>query len=328
MKYCWRVLFFLFLLTPIGAAEPFSKSDAGRILFVPSQHRTRETGTFLVFERVVSPDTLECRRYGSQIKIRIAAEQVRKMIYSEDVPPLQVTQHALYAVVCNQANSPVVELAKVIGDSSGRMAALKQFGLARNQFVHNLNTEYRRRDKGDLDTETYEENVCQMLEDNGLFEMAKTAAENHDFLLAAAMAEGYFQLVTRNSSKFFLTADGRQLGNNVLLQQKDRLMELYLAHFKAGAVRRERFRALCPQARSLWSEAPAMDYAGFLSTVRRSMDSFLALDNLSSIVDFQEWGSAMLNALVLIEHSPAGRELETEFDQVLAERNPQGAASP
>ena len=116
MKYCWRVLFFLFLLTPIGAAEPFSKSDAGRILFVPPQHRTRETGTFLVFERVVSPDTLECRRYGSQIKIRIAAEQVRKMIYSEDVPPLQVTQHALYAVVCNQANSPVVELAKVIGD--------------------------------------------------------------------------------------------------------------------------------------------------------------------------------------------------------------------
>ena len=107
-------------------------------------------------------------------------------------------------------------------------------------------------------------------------------------------------------------------------------MELYAAHFKAGAPRRERFRALCPQAGSLWSEPPAADYDKFRDqTVRRSHRSFEKLQSeLSSIVDFQEWGSAMLNVLLLIENSPVGHFLETEFDQTLAEKNPPATASP
>ena len=318
----------LLFASALAAAEPFSEHDIGRILFVPRQHRTVQSGPFLVFERTVSENLIECHRYGSREKVRIAPDRTAGMTFFEDASPFQVTQYALYCFLKGQEHAPVVELAKVIGDTSGRMAALKQYEHARNQWNRALDEEQRRRLKGDIDTETGEENIRQMLEDSVLFEMAKKAAENHDFMLAVMMAQRYFHLAARNWPKYFPTQEGRQQAETVLLRQKETLMELYRAHFKAGAVRRARFRALCPQAKGLWCEAPAAAYDDLLRAVEISKNSFLKLDDLSSVMDFQDWGTAMLNVLLLVENSPAGRELETEFDQVLAERNPPEAAAP
>ena len=167
-----------------------------------------------------------------------------------------------------------------------------------------------------------------MLEESVMFEMAKKAAETHDFMLAAALAQQYFHMVKQNFSKLFPTPDGRHAGENVLLQQQEELVNLFREHIRAGELRRKRFRTLCPQARGLWSETPPVDYAGFLRTARKSMTSFLKLDDLSSTLDFQEWGIHMLNILLMIENSPVGRDLEAEFDRTITERDPSGATPP
>ena len=324
--YILLSLLFAFVLS---AAEPFSELDIGRILFISAPDRTPQSGAFVVFERVVSKNLIECHRYGSQEKVGIAPGKTAKMIYFEDSSPFHVTQLALYCILRGQEHLPVVELAEVFGDTSGRVEFLKRYQHVHRQLSRALGEEYQRRIKDDTDVETSEENLRQLLEDSELFSMAKKAAEqHHDFMLAVVLAQGHFRLAARNYTQFFPTAEGRQQAEIVLRQQKEALMELYRAHFKAGAVRRERFRALCPRARGLWSEAPAVAYGDLLKTVETSMASFAKLDDLSSIVDFQEWGTAMLNVLLLVENSKAARELEVEFDQVIAERTPPKAAAP
>jgi len=313
----------------LSAARPLSEQDIGRILFVSHPDRTAQGASFLVFERVIDKNCIECHRYGSQEKVRIAPDRIIPTGYLEDSAPLYVTQLALYWVLKGREdspeNKPVVKLAKVIGDTSGRAEALRQYEEARRQLSDALEQEYRRGRRKEIDPETCEENIRLLLEDSVLFEMAKKAAEKHDFMLAAMLAQRHFRLA---EPKYFSSSEGRQLAETLRRQQQEELLELYRAHVRAGAVRRERFRALCPRARGLWSEAPAVTYKDLLRTVEISKDSFLKLDDLSQDGEFQDWGTAMLNVLLLIENSPAGRELEAEFDRAMAERTPPGTASP
>jgi len=76
----------------------------------------------------------------------------------------------------------------------------------------------------------------------------------------------------------------------------------------------------------LWDEAPPASYDQLLQVFDRSMRSFARLDELSQITDFQDWGGAMLDVLLLIEGSPGSKVLEEEFDRAIKEaqkrRNP------
>ncbi len=99
------------------------------------------------------------------------------------------------------------------------------------------------------------------------------------------------------------------------LRQCERdLLELFAnQHLQANA-RKEMFQKFYPRARGLWSRTPPQSYAQLRNYFEQSMQAYFKLDELSQLTEPQDWGSTMLDTLLLIEGSPGAAELEKEFD--------------
>ena len=65
-------------------------------------------------------------------------------------------------------------------------------------------------------------------------------------------------------------------------------------------MRRAVFQQLYPNARGLWSQPPPTSYAEMKKLLLSSMTSYHNLDNISRIFKPQDWGTAMLNVLLML----------------------------
>ena len=307
-------LFCLTIVPTLPGAERFTAHDLGRLLY---RDAGSEAERFLVLDKIQPSGELECHVFGHTAPIRVSPGKVAKMIFYEHVPAFNVTQYALYSRLTGKTDTPAASFARICGDTTGRMEVIARYETARAQLLRLLREENLRRAENAVPPEIHEDNLRQLLEDAALFEIARKAAEQHDFTLAVALAQDWFRLVERSVPA---TSGGRRVGAAIQARQKELLVELFAAHAALPSPRRERFRARFPRARGLWSEPAASTYAELLRATERSLQSFVRLEDLSSILDFQEWGGAMLDVLFLVENSPAGKDLEEEFDQAMQEK--------
>lgn len=310
----------------LHGAEPFTENDIGRLLCLSRPVSGVPAGTFLVVDRVESPQEIACHVYGSTTGITIAPAEVTRLVFFDGVPAFTVTQYALYSYAFGHPEDYAVRLARLSGDPSGRMAVINEFETARNQFLQEVQNAINRRYAENLEVEDFEDRIRTLLDESTAFDAVKRAAAANDLALSIALAQAWFDTIRRNAGKLFATPAGRAAGMAALGKQQQYLLDLYRERGKLANVRRDQFRALCPKARGLWGEAPPASYDQLLQVFDRSMRSFARLDELSQITDFQDWGSAMLDVLLLVEGSPGSKVLEEEFDRAIKEaqkrRNP------
>lgn len=303
----------------LGAAEPFTSNDVGRLLCLNRPVAGTPAGSFLVVERLDSPQEIRCRVYGGTATVTVQPGEVAKLVFFEGANAFAITQYALYNYAFDRPDDDSVRLARIAGDDTGRMAVINEFEAVRNQFLQAVQSAIAKRSAESLTPEEYEDQIRTLLDESTAFDTVKRAAINNDLVLAIALAQSWFDTVRRHAARLFVTPAGRTAGMAALGKQQGYVLELYRERSKLANVRRDQFRQLCPQARGLWCEAPPASYEQMLQVFDRSLRAYARLDELSQITDFQDWGSAMLDTLLLVESSPGSKALEEEFDRAIKE---------
>lgn len=310
MKISTVLLFCIYSVLSLSAASTFDSDDIGKILYVPAQ-RTAEHSGFLVLDAVTSPGNLVCHRLGSTGRITVSARQVRKLIFFENSSPFMITQYALYNIFTGARENLSLQLARLTGDSNNRLQLIDELNTQLQQFKSKLN----KIKKSEDDADDQLEEATSLLEELPVADIIKRAAADKDWLLTTALYE---------TSRRFFAAEALKLIpelNTPLQEMMDEclaeLLELFSAQQKVSNVRRELFLKSYPRSRGSWTNPHCANYNMLKKLFVQSMNGYFKLDRLSRIFEPQDWGSAMLDALLMVEGTPGAAELEKEFDDAM-----------
>ena len=315
MKFFRRILLILLaagIIFPLSAQDrKYDDNDIKRILYLkqpPSSSPVR----YAVLEKIISSKQLECTYLGTQQKFRINPDHVTPMIFYEDSSNFMITQYALFGIFSRQKNNLALGLAKINNDTTGRMNILSSFAAAVKDIKNNISTIHK---KYPANLQEQSDALADLISKDKTLSLIKKAASSHDWVLALTLFEIYktdvMPLYTRNFSNM---ADVIKEVQTVYTECENELLLNLANQIQNSNVRRTQFLNLYPKARGVWSQTPPNSYAQLRNVFIRSMKSYHNLDKISKIFKPQDWGSAMLDALLLLEGAPCAEELEREFD--------------
>jgi len=268
---------------------------------------------FLVLEKTDSSGNLVCHYLGSSRRIAVKPSHTVKLDFYETSPVFMISQSAIYNFAHQQKNNLPLQLAKTLHDPHGRMLKFSEFENAARQFRKELRRITRNR-SADVEQEDKIDAVYLLLEKTPLTEIIRSTAAAQDWVLALAMYRNLSTIMLLPLAKAFPGSAILDDVRKIIADCENELCTALLRQLKQSNVRREQFKKHYPQAGGLWNELPPADYQGIKKLFERSMQSYFNLDKISRLTEPQEWGSAVLDVLLLLEGTPAAAELEKEFD--------------
>ena len=313
-KFLWAgFIFTLLSLAWKAYGSPYSEDDINRLLYIRKPAGSSLASHFLVLKRVgLDRRTLHCRIYGTNHDHQVDIANAVKLPFYEESSIFMITQYAIYNFAVEKSSNPALLLAQLSRDGAARVAPIIRFQqekdrLRKEFFTILANAEFDQDDRDDT--------IADLLEKSPLFTLPNSAVANGDLLTAAALCENLANFIKSGLMRRVLTSDALRDTANELFNKcvKDLLSDLSVKISTPNA-RQEIFRKHFPRARSIWSESPPGDYKNLRRIFYASMESYFKLDNISQLVAPQDWGSAMLDVLLLTEGCPTASRFEQEFD--------------
>ncbi|MBO5722778.1 MAG: hypothetical protein J6S19_06655 [Lentisphaeria bacterium] len=313
MKISTVLLLCVCCVLSLAAAPAFDSDDIGKVLYVPGLHTADQSG-FLVLDEIKDSGYLVCHRLGSTGRLQISNRRVRKLVFFENSTPFMITQYALYNVFTGTRENLSLQLARLTGDANNRLQMLDELNTQLRQFKSKLN----KIQKGEDEEEDKLEEAKSLLEDLPVADIVKRAAADKDWLLTTTLYETSRRFFTTEVLKIFpgLNTPLQEMMDECLAE----LLELFSAQQKVSNVRRELFLKHYSKSRGGWTNPHCTNYDKLKKLFVQSMQGYFKLDKLSRIFEPQDWGSAMLDALLMVEGTPGAAELEKEFDDAMRNR--------
>ena len=307
------LLFLLFLGIYLPASDAFGEDDLQRLLYIRQAANKTLAGNFLILDKIsIDGETLQCRVYGTKRQVTAAASRVTKLPFYENSSPFMISQYAIYHFVKRSAFNPALQLARLDRTSALRATPIDQFAVESGK-LQDLFKEIAR--DSDLDDDDRTDKIIEALENSPLFTLPDTAAADGDWLLAAALCEELANTLQSSPYRRALSNnDLRKTAKDLFGKCVEKLLSDLNTKLSSPNARRELFKKHFPRARSVWSESQVRDYANLRRIFYASLESYFRLDSISRIISPQDWGSAMLDVLLLTEGIPAALEIEQEFD--------------
>ncbi|MBR7144495.1 MAG: hypothetical protein IKD10_06080 [Lentisphaeria bacterium] len=312
MKRLLPVLAFIVFVFPLTAKEKqYDDNDIKRILYL-KKPAASSPARYVVLDKILNSKQLECIYLGTQQTLTVSTSNVVPMMFYEDSSNFMITQYALYGIFTRQKPNLPLGLAKINNDNTGRVTALSNFATAIRDIQNNISHIRKNFPPNSNDQANA---LADLISKDKTLSLIKQAASSGDWVLALTLFDNYktdvIQLYTRYFANMPDVIKEAQLNcadceNELLLNFANKLQQ--------SNMRRTLFLQIYPQARGLWSQSPPSSYEQLRNVFIRSMNSYHKLDKISRIFTPQDWGSAMLDSLLLLEGSRCAADLEREFD--------------
>ena len=315
-KYGFALLLLLFSAMHIPAVEFFGEDDSQRLLYIRKALDKSLAGNFLVLEKVsIDKQTLNCRIYGSNRKVNVSVSQVIKLPFYENSSPFMISQYAIYHLIKRSKFNPALQLSRLDRSSATRTGKIDL--LARESArLQKLFQEIAR--EPELAPEDRTDKIIEALENSQLFTVPDSAAADGDWLLAAALCEELANILQSPAFRRALNNSDLQKTSSELFNRcEEKLLNDLNTKLSVPNARRELFKKHFPRSRGVWSESQVTDYTDLRRIFYASLESYFKLDHISRIISPQDWGSAMLDVLLLTEGIPSALEIEQEFDAAI-----------
>ncbi len=335
IRYINLIVLGLSLWMPLMAAEKaLTNHDEGRLVVLT--HVREGNSPFMVFHEVDRSGKYYCVPLGSKDGVLLNPQAVTVLPFHKNVPADTVSFYAVYHMSLNPRNLLYAELSRYYpGQRNDTLAAMIAATRLQMNELLALNTQLLtaeaqmkrefafshsppRRPPEQLNSPDILKNeILTKIEDGEPIQLIMGAIMLKDFYLAVGLYEYYCQdlrYLSQAAGKGSLADDI----NKYITINRDGLVKEYRMQRQAvTSVREREFSRLCPDAFGQWKKSAPVSYNELLQIYAQCFKSYMKLDSLSPNADFPEWGSAMLDVLLLLPDSAAGEALEKEFDQAL-----------
>ena len=307
------ILFTLLFFAGMLYGASYSEDDISRLLYSRKSANNSLAGHFLVLKRIgLDRRTLHCRIYGTQRDYPVDIANVTKLPFYEDSSSFMITQYAIYHFAVNTAFNPALQLAQLNRDSAARVKPIVHFQMEKARLQREITAILR---NTDLTQDDRNDHIADLLEQSQLFTLPSSAAAGGDWMTAAALCENLANFIKSGLIRMVLSDNTmRNTANDLFAECTKNLLSDLTAKFNTPNARQEIFRKHFPKARGIWSESMVVDYKNLRRIFYAAMESYFKLDKVSKLAAPQEWGSAMLDVLLLTEGCPTAGSFEQEFD--------------
>ena len=313
MKIICKLLLLLLVtaVVPLTAKEKkYDDNDIKRIFYLKTPPASAPV-RYVVLEKIQKKQ-LECTYLGTQQSVTVDRKNVVPMIFYEDSSNFMITQYALYAMFTRQKPNLALNLARINNDTTGRMTILSSFASAIKGMQQSISSI---RQKMPPNSNEQANALLDLISKDKTLSLIKQAATTNDWVLAVALFDNYKEDVLQQYQRYFANyQDVVKEAQQACMDCESELLLNFANKMQKPNMRKTLFLQLYPQARGIWSQTPPTNYAQLKQIFIRSMTSYHNLDKISKIFKPQDWGSAMLDALLLLEGSVCASELEKEFD--------------
>ena len=271
---------------------------------------------FVVLDKITDSGLLQCHVLGTQRQLQLKPDQVTVTCFFAHSSDFMITQYALYNYANHQADNYALALAIYNGDQTGRINRLLAYEQAVREFTAAVK-KIKNLPRDSWEPADQLDALLELLEQLTITDHITQAAASHDWILAIAMWENYQRVLPQTASRAFPGTTAAGAVHEQLQNYTGKLLGMFCSQLQLPNARRQIFLKHFPAARGLWSEAIPRNRQMLRRFFERSMQSYFQLEDLSSIVEPQDWGSAMLEVLMLTESIPGANELEEEFDNAM-----------
>ncbi len=315
--FCKTVLLILTAVTAavLPAAErKYTDNDIKRILYLKNP-APGAPGNYAVLEKIYNSNQLGCTYFGTQQPLTVNRRDVIPMIFYEDSSNFMITQYALIALFKRQHPNLALGLARLNNDTTGRMSALSNYAASLKDLQKNITVI---RSKIPANTPEQANALADLISKDKTLSLVRQAATYNDWILAIALFDDYKTEVLQQYNRYFPQyQEVIQEAQNACNDCENELVLNFANKLKQPNMRRQLFLQIYPQARGIWTQTPPTNYEQLKEFFVRSLNSYHKLDKISRIFQPQDWGSAMLDALLMLEGASCANELEKEFDDAM-----------
>lgn len=315
-----KAFYFVLLLgvtffSAIGlSARDFNDNDVKRVLYLKKKNPQMPL-RFLILENILPSGVLDCRIFGATRTVKLRPDEVIALDFYEDSSNFMITQYALQGIVARNRSNLPLKLARLNNDNTGRVNTLAQYVNDLKSFGSACQKLLRNHPSG---SQEQDDALNDLLQKNKLLDNIKRAAAAGDWALAIAMYDVYADNCLNMLVKHFFMCKSAVAAAKAQYDSCEKELVLNFARkFHQPNVRRNNFLKLYPGARGIWSQTPPGNYKDLRNLFEQSMRSYIRADQISKLFEPQEWGTAILDALLLVEGAPCAAELEKEFDTEL-----------
>ena len=305
---------FCFLLQNVCYAAAFAENDLGRILYLKNTH-SNSRNRFVILDRISNRGrSLSCHYLGSTRQLKLMATQVSKLPFYENSSNFRITQYAFYNIINNVKPNLALILARANGDNTGRVRAFNNFSTEAKNFLKSIKEVFYNQE---FEPEEKTDKLLDLIDNCPLGNVIKDAISSQDWLLAIILHDQMLGFFRNPSVAQCSSPEVLKRINSYIADAEKNLLTEFAKQMQQENVRRKEFQNLFPNARGLWSVMLPSNFREMRKLAAESIDSYIKLDRLSRITAPQDWGTAMLNALLLTEGTPGADELEKEFDNAM-----------
>lgn len=308
------LLLTLLMLSAAAAQPTYTSDDIQRVLRIKNSRGRLDGKNLVVLDRILPDGRLKCRYIGTRQQITLNANQTEPSVFYEDSSDFMITQYVLQNSFASAPNYLPRQLAQLKGDKTGRISKLQALENELKNFTGKL-IQIRNEHADDRDDQL--DAFASLLDEAVFNDILISSVGMQDWLLTIVLFEKYHSTVLSLTMRYLPYEPIQQEMHSKLEKQKKELVEKFTLHIKNNNVRRGQFRKKYPAAAGLWSRTAPADYRELKYFFSQSMESYMRLEKISKIFSPQDWGSAMLDVLLMTEGSPGAVELETEFDNTM-----------
>ena len=297
---------------PLSAKErKYTDNDIKRILYLKNP-ASNAPAQFAVLEGIHKNRLLECRYFGTQQPLNVDRQHVIPTIFYEDSSNFMITQYALIAMFQRQKPTLALALAKLNNDTTGRMSALNNYAASLKDLQKNISVI---RHQIPPNSPEQANALADLISRDKTLSLIRQAATYNDWVLAIALFDNYREEILTTYNRYFSHfPDVIKVAQVNCAACENELVLNFANKFQTPNARRKLFLHLYPQARGMWTQPPPTNYEQLKAFFVRSLNSYHKLDKISRIFKPQDWGSAMLEALMTMDGAACAAELEKEFD--------------
>lgn len=310
----------------------YSEEDIERILVAKATNNSIVEGDFYLFYGFSEDMNLICEPLsGVKKKLEIKPNLLEKTQYYKDTPMFEIAQDSIYIFAMpdyysnpemfkrfqNNAN-----LLKIFGAQESILLAIKQQKLITTfdkKYIEKRNELRKFRQKNNYDADDFRDIEIAVREElikdlQWILSLTDEAITKYDVLLAIAIYENTrnnlnaYRLYTSRDAMF---KEDIEVINKMLKAVEESLINATRERFVTQLFTKD-FVGLFPDAIGLWSESPPADYEQVQAAFLRVRNSAQAINNFSSVTQFEDWGNLRLTLLLFVQDLP---EAEYQKDQ-------------
>lgn len=313
-KNLYAGIIFVFLAAAgVLYGASYSEDDISRLLYLRKPVGNNLTSHFLVLKRIgLDRRTLHCRIYGTTRNHSVDISAVTKLPFYENSSAFMITQYALYNILRNASPNPALLLAQLDREAAARVSPIIKFQMETEKLRKEISAVLR---DTDSDQDDRNDKIIDILENSPIFTLPSSAAASGDWITAITLCEKLAEFLKSGSMwRILIHKELRSTTNDLFNKCVQNLLDDLAVKFSTPNARQELFSKYFPRARGIWSEGAPSDYKTLRRLFYASLEAYFKLDNISRLASPQDWGSAMLDVLILTEGCPTSGSLEQEFD--------------